>query len=263
MTDTAGTGDTTVTGGLTAGSPVHRAVPDDAGRRLERECLEMFPRYHPCNFPVGTEWQTAVEHGATIAWAVRVPGPAADADRVPRVAAFQVWKVLRLGFAVPVSIIDELIAYGWTVQELYDLMGKKGYEDLIGGGFPNTVRRLSALHQVAPGLGGPDGGLLWQVLAALMSAGPAGLTDPQALRWLQALVPPCRSWSRFGLAVSLAEDNAEVLQEWVRAAGPDGWSWPEAGYTPDQARMLLGLPETHPDRPGPDQLAVMAALRET
>ena len=253
---------TNTTGPGGPGSP-QPAPQDDAGRQLERECLEMFPHHHPSNFPVGTGWQTAVEHGATLKWALQAADMTADEAVADSDVAFLVLHSLWLATEIPVSAIDELLAVGWTLTEMTYLMGKKGYEDLVDGGFPNTVRRLSALHQVAPGLGGPDGGLLWQVLAALMSAGPAGLTDPQALRWLQALVPPCRSWSRFGLAVSLAEDNAEVLQEWVRAAGPDGWSWPEAGYTPDQARMLLALPETHPDRPGPDQLAVMAALRET
>ena len=58
-----------------------------------------------------------------------------------------------------------------------------------------------------------------------------------------------------------ADDNAAVLQEWVPAAGPDGWAWAAAGYTPAETRMLLALPETDPNRPGPDQLAVMAALQ--
>ena len=225
----------------------------------------MFPHHHPSNFPVGTGWQTAVEHGATLKWALQAADMTADEAVADSDVAFLVLHSLWLATEIPVSAIDELLAVGWTLTEMTYLMGKKGYEDLVDGGFPNTVRRLSALHQVAPGLGGPDGGLLWQVLAAVMSAGPAGLTDLQALRWLQTFASSDRKFwvPRIVLAVSFADENAEVLQEWVAAAGPDGWAWAAAGYTPDETEMLLALPETDPDRPGPDQLAVMAALRQT
>ena len=225
----------------------------------------MFPHHHPSNFPVRTGWQTAVEHGATLRWALQAADMTADEAVADSDVAFLVLHSLWLATEIPVSAIDGLLAAGWSLTEMTHLMGKKGYEDLIDGGFPNTVRRLSALHQIAPGIGGPDGALLWHALTAVLSAGPAGLTDLQALRWLQTFASSDRKFwvPRVVLAVSSADNNAEVLREWVSAAGPDGWLWAAAGYSRRMTRVLRGLPVGHPDRPGPDQLAVMAALRGT
>ena len=231
----------------------------DAGSRLQQDCQRLFPRYmKSIAVNSATEWQTIAEHGVTITWVVQMSAPAS----APRDAAFQVRKVLRLGFAVPVNIIDELITHGWTVTELADLMS--WVEFTVGTTtFPETVRRLRELHGAAPGIGGGGRRTLWHALAALMSAGPAGLTDLQALRWFQVLAQKTFDGvSQVDIAMILSEKDQQNIQEWSVVTGPEGWVWPAAGYTLDEARLLLALPETHPDRPGPDQLAVMAALQQ-
>ena len=94
-----------------------------------------------------------------------------------------------------------------------------------------------------------------------------GLTATDACGWVIALAdgpgpnpffPPISTAQKRTRAIEMF---VEDVRRWVTATGPDGWVWPTAGYTLDQARLLLALPVGHPDRPGPDQLAVMAALR--
>ena len=255
--------DTTGSGGLAAES---RSARTAAGRRLQDEYRALFPGVPP-GAPTSTEvWQSAAGHGATLQWALQADERLIGGPRV-LAGAFRVGWALRLASAVPVSVIDELLGAGWTLNELLRLMCKTGIERPSESfpeteGFPETARRLGALHQVAPELGGPDGSLLWHALAAVLSADPVGLTDLQALRWLQVLMPetPFRASGYFAWLDRARYDPQ--LQGWVLAAGPDGWAWLMAGYTPDQARVLRGLPETHPDRPGPDQLTVMAALQQ-
>ena len=206
-------------------------------------------------------WQAAATHGATLGWALRVADTTLS-DVNLREATEVRW-ALQIAASVPVDVIDGLLAESWTPGELSSLL-----HNLPGSNFLDTARRLRDLHKAAPESGEPDGRPLWQALTAVVSAGPAGLTDLQMLRWLQVLTlrqPPTRTTRgipRVILAISLAENLPKVLQEWVVAAGPDGWALAAAGYSQDEARLLLALPETHPDRPGPDQLAVMAALQQ-
>ena len=91
-----------------------------------------------------------------------------------------------------------------------------------------------------------------------------GMTVQQATGWADGLGATLLDRAEQEPSWDAAETETELLA-WIRAFGPDRWtavaSWEAAGYTPEQTRVLLGLPETHPDRPGPNQLAVMAALR--
>ena len=107
---------------------------------------------------------------------------------------------------------------------------------------------------------------------AIRDGTAAGLDDPTVLVWKGTLQgwdfgEPVRYWP-LALPRGWTPAGPEakswtraVLKRWVTAAGPDGWAWAAAGYTPDETEVLRALPETHPDRPGPDQLTVMAALR--
>ena len=94
------------------------------------------------------------------------------------------------------------------------------------------------------------------IVGLLLGQADRELPVGDTLRWLTAL--------RAGRPQNLDVLRTMTYQivRWVSVAGPEGWVWVSAGYTIDQARELLGLPVGHPDRPGPDQLAVMAALRE-
>ena len=209
------------------------------------------------------QWRSAASHGATLQWALQTPGETID-DDATYMRPFLSGKAIRLAATVPIDVIDGLFADGWTLTELYDLKWKSGPE--LPDGFSETARRLRELYEAAPGAGGPDGALRWHALAAVMSADRTGLTDLQALRWLQVLPPDGRAkWaSPVDLAsLSLTDNSQRQRQKWVEAVGCDGWGWAAAGYTPDEARALRVLPAGHPDKPGPDQLAVMAALRET
>ena len=103
------------------------------------------------------------------------------------------------------------------------------------------------------------------VTAVTLRLVATGMTVQQATGWADGL--GATLLDRAGQEPNwddAAETETELLA-WVRTLGPDRWtavaSWEAAGYTPEQTVALLGLPETHPDRPGPDQLTVMAALR--
>ena len=254
MEDTTGLGMTTE---LTADGLRHPSR-DAAGRQLELEYSKLFPGPDSTSHYNNIGWQMAAVNGATLRWA-RCAAGQVEGLILPTTALRVRWALL-LAAAVPVDLIDGLLGDGWTLTELASLL-----YNLPDDGFPETARRLSALHQAVPGTGGLDGELLSRALAAVLSAGPAGLTDLQALRWLQQLAPSMKGIPRVELAISLVEEaaTASALREWAAAAGPDGWAWLMAGYTPAETRVVLALPVGHPDRPGPDQLAVMAALRET
>ena len=187
--------------------------------------------------------------------------PAVDEAAISRSTSTQVGWALQIAAAIPVSVADGLLMYGWTVAGLNELMTWPAAKK-PDGGFPETARRLTALHRVAPETCGADYELLWPAFMAICTAANAGLTDLQALRWLQVLEPRWPRWTLRGF-VWLDPVYAENLQKWVSAVGPDGWAWHAAGYTLAETQVLSGLPGGHPDRPGPDQLAVMAALRET
>ena len=257
MTDTAGTAGP-------AADSLTLAVPAGSRCQLEREYREMFPGHHP-NELIGAEWQSASAHGATLEWAWRVADAAAVTEKF---RLYLVRCALRIASEIPVDIIDGLLWYGWTLIDLSDLSDLFGLNRSDDGRLDSTgiARRLLELHRAVPGIGGSDGSTLWCALAAVMTVGQAGLTDLQTLRWLQALVPSeQRSWtSQFSLAKNLDLDGGilELIQEWVLGTGPDGWLWPTAGYTINEAQVVFALPAGHPDRPGPEQLAVMAALRD-
>ena len=216
----------------------------------------MFPNQPPGGLAGG--WRAAAAHGATFEWALRTAGT--NTDDVIYLKASRVARATRLAAVVPVGVIDGLLASGWTLNDLNDLRCRTGKGHSAGVGFGETASRVAALHRVAPEDCGPGRGLRWNAVAAVLDSKQAGLTDRQALRWIRVVAPT--EWTRWYFLWSGPEEINPYLRGWVGVAGPDGWLWPAAGYTPDQARMLLGLPETHPDRPGPDQLAVMAALRD-
>ena len=268
--DTNGLGDATGTDRL------------DAAGLLRHEYQELFPHQQPDRSPGGARWKAAAANGATLQWALRTAGTTAGEVTADTYTASWVGGALRLAVEVPVTVIDELLVDGWHLTEIYYLLERTNGRRFIIGGFAETVRRLRMLHQTAPETGEPDGRSLWQALAAVIFADPAGLTDLQALRWVQVLAPGSVLRTvlttglqalapsglefftpRVAMSIVFVDDNTKVLQEWVASAGPDGWAWPAAGYTPEQARLLLALPKTDPDRPGPDQLKVMAALRQT
>ena len=204
------------------------------------------------------EWKAAAAHGATLNWALRATNTNVNVTATPDLVAGQrVGRTLRLASVVPISVIDELLADGWTPSELSSLRHRTGTRS-----FSETARHIIALNRAVPGIGGTGCGLRVQVAAAVMSAGSVNLTDLQMLRWLQALGPAVATGQDSGYFAFLDPPRAgSRLQEWLAAAGPDGWAWAAAGYTPAETQVLLGLPETHPNRPGPEQLAVMAALR--
>ena len=230
-----------------------------AGHRLQRKYQALFPRHLATIVSDSADvWRAAVTHGATLEWAIRTAGTTASDTAVSQPAAFRVRWALLLAAAVPVDLIDGLLGDGWVLTELASLL-----HTLPDGGFPETARRLSALCKAAPGIGGPDGDLMWHAAAAVAAAGPAELTDLQALRWIQVIDSGKANWASGFVAWRDPGCRATWLQRWVRGAGPDGWVWAGAGYTPDEARVLRALSVGHPDRPGPEQLAVMAALRQT
>ena len=240
---------------------VRRAAQNDAGRQLRHDYWEMFGTLATVGPDSVNEWQAAVGHGATLDWALRTANEVIGG--VSQVSAFSVGRALRLASVVPVEAIEGLLVDGWDLIELTDLTDLMDWTDaaLSAAGFLVIVRRIKALN---PAAAGSDVVLFWHAVAAVLSSGPAGLTDLQALRWLQVLANKTVGWvSQVVLAVSLTDSAQRCLREWAAAAGPDGWGWLMAGYTPEEAAALRELPETHSDRPGPDQLAVMAALRQT
>ena len=214
------------------GNDPDRAVRSDQGRRLESEYWEMFPEYPAAggldggsdggsdtNWHKGsdTNWQAAAEHGATLEWALRVIEKPTGTNS--RAKSLLVVRALRIGAAVPVDAIDELIGYGWLLAELHSLMARMGTV-----GFPGTVRRLGDLYRTSTGIYGPDDSLLWYALAAVMCDGFAGLTDLQVLRWLRVVGESPVMFSRFDRAFRLTQNVSGHLREWVAVAGPDGWS---------------------------------------
>ena len=225
-----------------------------AGRRLESEYWEMFQDQTPDYPGSAIRWRAAARRGATFEWALRAAGPNEDGAAGRREHSFLVGWALRLAATIPVSVIDGLLAHGWTPAILVGLLA--GPDDRV---FPETARRLVALHQAAPETSGANNALRWHAVAAVLAADHVDLTDLQALRWLQVITP---EWEGFGSGC-LSRWLDPLLREWVEAAGPDGWAWAAAGYTPDETEVLLALPETDPARPGPEQLTVMAALQQT
>ena len=223
----------------------------DAGRRLRHDYWEMFGTLATVGPNSATEWESAAAHGATLGWALQTAGATADQAVTDGRVGYLVLGALRLASAAPVGDTGGLLADGWTLNELSELMSWTG-----AAGYPKTVRQLKALHRAVLDTGGPGNDFVWHAGAAVLTAVQAKLTDLQAFRWLQAID---RGSEYFGWLDHIR--LAPRLKEWAAAAGPDGWAWAAAGYSPEQARVLLGLPETHPDRPGPEQLAVMAALR--
>ena len=241
MTDTTGPGGLTATGDWR-----------DAGRRLRQQYLKMFPGSVAAYTNSATEWESAAAHGATLGWALQTASATADQAVTDRRAGYLVRGALRLASAAPVGDTDGLLADGWTLNELSELMSCTG-----AAGYPKTARQLKALHQAVLDTGGSGNDFVWHAGAAVLTAVQAKLTDLQAFRWLQAID---RGSEYFGWLDQLR--LAPQLKEWAAAAGPDGWAWAAAGYSPEQARELLALPETDPARPGPEQLVVMAALRQ-
>ena len=241
--------------------PDDHAPEPDEGHRLEREYRALFPHAFLTTIPAGSMhgWQPAAVNGATVGWALRTAGTTADGAAASQGLAFLVLRALRLASAAPVGVTDGLLADGWTLNELSDLMAWAGT-----GSFPETARRLGVLHRTVSGFAGPTGAaieLRWHTGAAVLTAVNAGLTDLQTFRWLQVLMPGWESWDSGYFSWLDPEFTESRLRGWVAAAGPDGWPWAAAGYTSDQARALLALPVGHPGRPGGNQLAVMAALR--
>ena len=272
--NTNGTGGTTSVGKPTAGTS-RRPVRRDAGQRLRQEYQALFPdakaiisldrsrilgrgqkpspdtRKKAVLVRSTHGWQSAVSHGATLGWALQTAGASSGSE-------FVVLNALCLASAGPIEVTDELFATGWTLSELSALMSWTGT-----AGFLGSALRIRDLHRAVPEISGPHRDPRWHAGATVLTATPEGLTDLQALRWLQAI--PCASLNQslgFGMWIGAA-CGARGLQEWLTVVGSDGWEWAAAGYTLDETRVLLALPETHPDRPGPDQLAVMAALRQT
>ena len=237
--------------GLTA-AVLRWARQHGAGRRLESEYWEMFQDQTPDYPGSAIRWRAAARRGATFEWALRAAGLNEDGAAGRREHSFLVGWALRLAATIPVTVIDGLLADGWPLTELAWLAVP---HDRF---FPDTARRLVALHQAAPETSGANNALRWHAVAAVLAVDPSGLTDLQALRWLQVIMP---EWEGFGSGC--LSRWFDPLLRWVEAAGPDGWAWAAAGYTPDQTRVLLALPETDPARPGPEQLTVMAALQQT
>ena len=172
---------------------------------------------------------------------------------------------------VHVDWFDAFLGYGIDPTDVYFLISPT----------PGLVPRPAVRSYDGWSFGESDEflGRVLEVLVATATSGcPPWGTHIGALRGgVEAAVRaglPCRFLPQWERALEIGrwgphvqdplwtEHDTESLTAWVRLAGPDGWVWVAAGYTHDQARTLLALPETHPDRPGPDQLAVMAALRE-
>ena len=201
-------------------------------------------------------WRAATANGATLGWALRAARQNIEVPLGARGTRVQ-WAI-RLAAVVPIGVVDRLFTYGWATDELYGLMFRTEGGPAVG--FGETARRLTALHRVAPESYGPDLGSRWNAVAAVLAAGQAGLTDLQSLRWMRAVTPKEWTLGHFGW---LDQERAERIQEWAAVAGAGGWAWPAAGYTIEEARLLLALPETDPARPTDDQLVVMAALQQT
>lgn len=204
-------------------------------------------------------WQAAAVNGATIGWALRAGVKNLSGLVVSSDASFRVQAALRLASSVPTDLIDELLGSWWTLADLNDLMREANYSRFRQT-FSETARRVAALHRAAPNLSGPVSGLQWNAVAAVLTATNENLTDLQALWWLRTLMPT--EWNRWYFLWPDPENINPHLREWVGVTGPEGWAWAAAGYTLDQAQVVLALPIGHPDRPGPDQLAVMAALQQ-
>ena len=227
---------------------------------MRRQYQKTFPGAPKGRVPTSAVlWRAAARNGATLGWALRAAEATANTNTSRLGSSRDVGRALRLATAVPIGVIDGLLMYGWTVAGLYDLMTLPATKK-PDVGFPEMARRLGALYRAVSETGRSDGKLLpWHAVMAVLAARETDLTDLQALRWLQVLLPNPGVrllWGEY-------ERVAPRLRGWGLAVGPEGWAWPAAGYTPEQAQTLLALPETHPERPGPDQLAVMAALRET
>ena len=251
--------DTTGSGGLTA-AVLRWARQRGAGRQLQDEYRETFPNQPPGGLTRAGGWRAAAAHGATFEWALRTAGT--NTDDVIYLKASRVARATRLAAAVPVDVIDGLLASGWTLNDLNDLRCRTGKGHSAGVGFGGTARRVAVLHRVAPEDCGPGRDLRWNAVAAVLDSKQAGLTDLQALRWMRVVAPT--AWTKWHLYPGPGSENINpYLREWVGVAGPDGWVWPAAGYTLNETRVLRALPGGHPDQPGPDQLAVMAALRQT
>ena len=180
----------------------------------------------------------------------------------------------RVGRGFPFAVLEAGAEAGWGMNET-DIV----YERLVR----QVADELRERSRQIPGIGGETTeetfvvAVRWagrqfgqektadMVLLQLMT----GLPVAVAARWVGVLRPTGRNqklrparWTKTGSRVTAAEELEAEMSGWVAVAGPDGWMWAAAGFTLAETRVLSGLPETDPGRPGPDQLAVMAALRE-
>ena len=107
--------------------------------------------------------------------------------------------------------------------------------------------------------------------AAVIDGDRCGFGPGRAALWAAALDGPLLGGVRqdgpAGWHPSRAPGPPGRPSRWAAVFGPDGHNqarpWVAAGYTLDEAQVLLAFPVRHPDRPTDDQLAVMAALRGT
>ena len=168
----------------------------------------------------------------------------------------------------PVGVFARLARHGLTAADLTELVRLADFGALapaaapvpagVNGDPERLLRLLDALDVLADTAGSfravvVNSTDLWagdaaDVCVCLTIGEAAGLTDTQTARWIA--VSGDLSFGTF----------ESRIDEWVAAAGPDGWAWAAAGYTPAETQVLRALPDPDPGRPGPDQLAVMAAL---
>ena len=232
-----------------------------AGKLLcARAWLSIPGRFRPrfSLYRVMVQWDTAARSGATVGWARD-----AASGRNSRPWTYSSWMFTAAfaaaGFGCPLVLLDRF----WVHAGSPLLAGT-----VMRGGFaePSVYWTLWTLHPVHARL------VLQIDRAAAMIAvrfAAGGMTTEQASGWADRLGTDMLIEARPNTSdqkKSCGETIETELLAWVEAFGPDQWAaavpWFAAGYTPGQAATLLTFPVEHPDRPGPDQLAVMAALRE-
>ena len=151
---------------------------------------------------------------------------------------------------VPPALLIEFLGHDLDASTLFSLRSILS-GPIRGGWLRDTAPRiLTELIDRAD-----EGPSLWEITVDLVAADRTGMADSDVRRWRAAT-----GWGQ-PIQIGMLNELCAHARRWTKAAGPSAWAWAAAGYSLVETTALAALPAGHPDRPGPDQLAVMAALQ--
>lgn len=215
------------------------------------------------------DWDALAAAGARPDWVFR-PGLAPFAEDAGLTAsrllgnAFAVLRAIRAGLTP-----DELDRLAGHRVYLWFLPHRGAPPEYLDVPFVVRFRRLLAVAEAlatdpepVPGPSSDCCHWTYWLWLLLIVEDRTGLPPRAAAHWLDALRLDEGPYSN-PTDPAFIDGVLAALIGWVAVTGPGGWAWADAGYGQGEARALFALPETHPGRPGRDQLAVMAALRQT